>query len=960
MTNPAQPSKKIVWPLLGLMALGLVGNYFVVPIFFGIDFLFGSIFTMLALQFFGLWPGLMAAVVISSGTLLTHQQPLLIALLTLEVVTVGWQQRKGLGLVVADSLYWLCVGIPLTYLFFQGVQQLPAAIVLTNMLEWAINGICNAMLARLLFMLFHSRSRTVFFPLREVMFNLFAFFVLIPALALLAYQSRQDFSGLDKGIRQSLIWSSQSIMDSLNSWLGQKSTRLVHLAWRARQGSPQLQRDLDFLLSLDHDLQAVGIIDKNARSTLFSPQVDALGQSTTGKDFSDRPYLPTLKQSLVPQLSEVLISRIGQPEPITVIMAPIVIDGEYDGYAAALLNLKRVQKILSVHGMTPGLRCTILDRNNKVIASNQAGLQAMASFSRAAGSMTQLADGVKQWQPQASAGRSFLERRQHSFYIDERDIGGLSEWRLVVEQPLGPLLSEFYGQYAKLLAFVFLLLLAAILVAEIFSRKVLSSVVSLQAITRRLPENLTAAGDFTWPTSFVAEVSAVVDSFREMAGLLDQKFQEIRQLNLTLEQRVEEGTRAFVESEEKYHIIFENRMYPIYIFDLESLRLLDINRAFTALYGYSREEAVLGISINDFTAWSEDTDFIVHEAMSKGSIFVPLRYHRKKDGTIFPVELAGGPYFWQGRQVMFVIANDITERQKATEELQARTRQLEALTGNLAGEVEKEIQRRRKNEEILIQQAKLAAMGEMVGAIAHQWRQPLNSLGLCIQNIKDSFRFGDLSQESLDLTIGESMAQINHMSHTIDDFRNFFRPEKDKVCFDTMLAVGEVLTLFAVQLAAHDISFALTCATHQRTFYKVEDIVACSAKITLGYKNEFEHVILNLLNNARDAIFERRRQGAMPKAEPGLITFEFLHTGSEIVIRVSDNGCGIPEHLRERIFEPYFTTKDPDKGTGVGLYLSKIIIEDHMDGRLSVESAERGVTFVLVLPAVEERRDAAQ
>lgn len=819
---PYPAFRRTVAPLLALIAAGVVGNHFGAAIFFDIDFLIGGVFAMLALQFIGYGPGVVAAVAISSMTYFSRHLPLDIILMTLEVIVVGrLYRRQGLGLVVVDALFWLCLGMPLAYFFCQGGLPLTSSRLLTSALEQAINGVTNALLARLIFMALSSRSRQLLFPLREVVFNLLALFVMIPALTMMVYEHRQKFTVVDQGVRKALRQSSQSMMDSLGLWLGQKSMRLSHLAWLSRHEFPELQHDLDFLRGQDADLIAVGIIDKDAVSIAFSPQIDQLGQNAIGKDFSDRPYLSELKRTLSSQLSEVVISKVGKPEPVAIMMAPVVDNGVYEGYVAALLDLARVQKTLVLQGTNSGLWCTILDQKNQVVATNREELAAMALFSRAPGALIRLDGEVSQWQPQAAANYSFMERWQNSAYVVERKIGIRGEWRLIVEQPLAPSWGSFSALYADQLELVFLVLLIALAVADIFSRRVLVSVVSLQEISSNLPAKLDAVGDIAWPTSFIGEVETVIGNFRQMALLLFQKFRELRQLNLTLEQRVDERTKA-----------------------------------------------------------------------------------------------------------------------------------LQDMTKNLADKVEQEVVRRQKNEQILLQQAKLATMGEMLGAIAHQWRQPLNSLGLCIQNIKESFRFGELSQEYLDSTVQESMTQLNHMSRTIDDFRNFFRPDKEKARFDLMLAVGQVLSLFSSQFIAHDISFVLTCRTHQRTFDKVQDIVACSAKITLGYKNEFEHVVLNLVNNARDAIFARRAQGLMPETEPGLISFEFENVANTITIRVIDNGIGIPESIVDRIFEPYFTTKDSDKGTGIGLYLAKIMIEEHMHGKLFVENREQGACFVLVLPAV--------
>jgi signal transduction histidine kinase len=284
-----------------------------------------------------------------------------------------------------------------------------------------------------------------------------------------------------------------------------------------------------------------------------------------------------------------------------------------------------------------------------------------------------------------------------------------------------------------------------------------------------------------------------------------------------------------------------------------------------------------------------------------------------------------------------------------------KTQQLEDLTRNLENEVAEEIAIRTRSEQILVQQSKMAAMGEMLGAIAHQWRQPLNALGLIIQNIRDAHDHGELDQSYIDGTIQRAMSQIRHMSHTIDDFRHFFQLDKDAVSFDTMLAVRDVLSLFSAQLNANEIDYQLTCHTSGNTYTRVEDISDCPENTMKGFRNEFEHVILNLINNAREAIIEKRAKHSVIQDERGLISFDFCHIDGKIIIAVGDNGGGLPENILSRIFEPYYTTKDPSKGTGLGLYMSKVIIEDHMLGKLTAKNSNGGAVFTIELPAAEER-----
>jgi signal transduction histidine kinase len=255
-------------------------------------------------------------------------------------------------------------------------------------------------------------------------------------------------------------------------------------------------------------------------------------------------------------------------------------------------------------------------------------------------------------------------------------------------------------------------------------------------------------------------------------------------------------------------------------------------------------------------------------------------------------------------------------------------------------------QAQRDSERILVHQSRLAAMGEMIGAIAHQWRQPLNAVNAIIQDLKDAYEYGVLDRTYLDRSVKNSMQQIQYMSKTIDDFRNFFHPDKTKKSFDVQQAAVEVLTLVSSQLLSHRISYRITCHVHNRTFEDfTSSIIPCKEMSILGYENEMKQVFLNLVNNAKDAILECREHGLMGPGVPGMIAIDLELAGERVVIKVTDNGGGIPAGIRDRIFEPYFSTKEPGQGTGIGLYMSKVIIENNMGGRLTARNVEGGAEF---------------
>ncbi|MCG6552727.1 MAG: DUF3365 domain-containing protein [Candidatus Magnetominusculus sp. LBB02] len=323
-------------------------------------------------------------------------------------------------------------------------------------------------------------------------------------------------------------------------------------------------------------------------------------------------------------------------------------------------------------------------------------------------------------------------------------------------------------------------------------------------------------------------------------------------------------------------------------------------------------------------------------------------YALKKDNTEFPIEISLSS--WTVNDITFfsAIIRDITARKKMEAEISDKTKQLEALTHDLQRRVAEGIEKYQQQEQLLIQQSKMAAMGEMIGAIAHQWRQPLNAVGVLIQDMQDAQAFGELDKDYMDNSVEKAMEQIQFMSKTIDDFRTFFKPAKTKMPFNIKKSLEEILSIISAQLVNHQIIYKLVCRFDDADIDTDSD-TPCGGITVLGYPNEFKHVIVNIINNAKDAIIERRGRGGLSFGEGKIIIEMSKEEKVAVVIRITDNGGGIPPKIRDKIFEPYFSTKGDSKGTGIGLYMSKVIIENNMGGRLCCEHIENGTTFVIEL-----------
>ena len=259
------------------------------------------------------------------------------------------------------------------------------------------------------------------------------------------------------------------------------------------------------------------------------------------------------------------------------------------------------------------------------------------------------------------------------------------------------------------------------------------------------------------------------------------------------------------------------------------------------------------------------------------------------------------------------------------ERVQAKEDALHELNDSLKARVMKEVEAQREKEKMLIQQSKMAAMGDMISMIAHQWRQPLNQMSYVMMNIDGAYDERTLSREYLDGKLKEGENLLEYMSHTIDDFRNFFKPDKQKQEVQLCALVDSAIGLIQKSLEKHHI--------------ELETDYHCDKELLL-FKNEMIQVLLNLLKNAQEAVEGK---------ENPVIKINIYENDTQAIITVSDNGGGIKEENLEKVFEPYFSTKEK-QGTGLGLYMSQMIVMEHMSGTLEAKNSENGAEFIISLP----------
>lgn len=256
--------------------------------------------------------------------------------------------------------------------------------------------------------------------------------------------------------------------------------------------------------------------------------------------------------------------------------------------------------------------------------------------------------------------------------------------------------------------------------------------------------------------------------------------------------------------------------------------------------------------------------------------------------------------------------------------------ELEEHNKELEKRVEEEVAKNRAKDKLMFQQSKLASMGEMLGNISHQWRQPLMEMSSLFLPIEAKLNM-DIKVEKEELL--ESIKKLNditkYMSSTIDDFKNFFATDKEKIHFQVLQQINSTINIISGSLKAHDIKL---------------DIILQKNPILLGFKNEYSQVLINIINNARDVLIQRKIDNPKIKI---LITEE----NNNVITIIEDNAKGITSKPIEKVFEPFFTYEKIN-GSGIGLFMSKLIVENNMNGKLEVKNGREGAIFTIKIPKI--------
>lgn len=396
---------------------------------------------------------------------------------------------------------------------------------------------------------------------------------------------------------------------------------------------------------------------------------------------------------------------------------------------------------------------------------------------------------------------------------------------------------------------------------------------------------------------------SLYEEYKRSIWLIISIFVAIVMIVLFLMQNVrirKQSEMALKNQLEFMKVLLDTIPNPIYYSNVKG-EYLGSNKAFASLYDLSKEE-ILGKTAFDFfpQEWAQERrDNDLELLRKKGTDTFELMLHiASKRPRLFTFNKAVYTLVDGSVGGIVCVMDDTTER------LQHR--------------------------QFLIQQAKLTEMGEMIAGVAHQWNEPLVELSAIMQDMEFCFNTGEMDSKKMKEFVKDSIIQIQYMSQTLKDFRNFLKPSTKKSLFCAKKALTEVLEIIGRQIFYSHIDLNVHYSKEEGAFP------------VYGYENEFKQVLLNIINNAKNKIVKTR------KGEKIDINIEEGESQTKIII--TDNGGKVPEKIIGFIFDPYFTTNK--NGTGLGLYMAKIIIEDKMGGSIGVQNIGNSVAFTILVPNV--------
>ncbi len=519
-----------------LLILSFLGNYFAISLFFGVDFLFGSIVTFIVIRLFGVKWGVLAAFVASSYTYFLWDHPYAIVIFTLEAFFVGQIYKyKKANFIILDLIYWLCMGISLVWLFYYLVLNMDLSATYLIMLKQSINGIFNVMVANIIFyipylkkMLSQSEGDISF---NDIIFSILIFFVLIPTLLFLSYEGYHQYKSIEKEIISIIDNTALNISKNISKMYDQSLTPLVELAKlpsvENMQPSPGLQKELALICNLFPQFRGIYITNDRASVVEYYPRNNiekrAVGYKFGGSDGDGTKIQTELK----PVISGVFLEEHSDnSSPVFTIGVPVIRDGSLKGHVFGELDLSKLSETVNSGLYNSRAEIIILDQNKNIVVTTYKELNALDKFAKLENyKKERIHNDIFNLYPSDSS-LPRMKRWEGSSFAVVRPINENIPWDLIVEVPVAPFQNQLYKFYINILSVVFIVVIIFLLLASHLAKWLITTLNQLTVLTKDLPLKILDKKDgvLKSPQFRIKEVLSLFNNFKMMEGQLRHMF----------------------------------------------------------------------------------------------------------------------------------------------------------------------------------------------------------------------------------------------------------------------------------------------------------------------------------------------------------------------------------------------------------------------------------------------------
>ncbi|WP_168186470.1 response regulator [Hydrocoleum sp. CS-953] len=960
-----------------LIIIGYLGNYFKIHLFFGVDFLFGSIASLIVVYFYGTKWGTLAALIASTHTYFLWNHPYAIIIFTLEVMFVGVMlNRRGYkNMVLLDGIYWIVLGMPLVVLFYRFVLDFSQTQTLLLILKQSVNGFFNALIANLIitYLPIHKLAgfprEKKYSSFQQTIFNLLMAFILFPALILTIFNGQHILDTIENDIQKELNVAKAPLANNLKYWYQQHLNAIAELAKIGTQTPDSerdsLQKSISVIQKTFPSFLKIYVTDVSGDIIATQPEFNEVGESMFNLNISDKYNLKEIAKKLEPEITDVHRDK-ASITPHVGIAIPVVRNNQFAGIAYGSLDLSQVSKFLKLNTQvngTEGIEAILVDGDNYIIADSRSGVTIQEKLDLQETGNIYYNGDIFKWQPK-TPGMPKMKRWKQSFYGVKVKISPDISWSLYIKQATAPYIEYLDRSYIKNLATMQVIAILGLITSILLSKRLVAPMLKLAQVTTDLPQKLVSESVPTdLPQSRIAEINTLTVNFQLMAVALQEKFIEINHTNATLEKRVAERTEELNKKNEALSAeIIQRRRIESILSDREERYELAVSGTNDGIWDWNIHTnevyysptwmRILGYEDNPlphiYSTWADNVhpdDLEVAlkdiQAHLEGKTELYENTHRIKH---------------QDRHYVWIFAKGKCIRDK-----QNKPSRLVGTITDITGKKQAEDELRIAKEEAEIANR---SKSEFLATMSHEIRTPMNAvIGMTGLLLDTSLNPQQLDFVEVIRNSGDALLIL------INDILDFSKIESDKLeleeqPFNLRTCIEECLDLLAPRATEKKLELA----------YLID---RQTPEVIVGDITRLRQVLVNLLSNGvkftetgevvvsvtaspqnldlnssenRHCPIPNQTECTQPNTPcPIFYTIQFA---------VKDTGIGIPRDRRNRLFKPFSqvdaSTTRYYGGTGLGLAISKRLTEI-MGGTMWVES-ELGVGstffFTIVSPAV--------